>query len=116
MIKIKHCNYHGKNKWNKKIKLLGRCEKMIECEECGKALGIFEGYRHPTMGKKHLLCSPCFDQVNESVARWREFVLANSFNTEGTSYSFNKMVSSFTNLNDDLKNVFKTILSGGKLL
>jgi len=53
---------------------------MVECEECGKTLGIFKGYRHPTMGKKHLLCSPCFDQVNESVARWREFVLANSFN------------------------------------
>ena len=53
---------------------------MTECEECGKTLGIFEGFRHPTMGKKHHLCSPCFDQVNDSVARWREFVLANSFN------------------------------------
>ena len=53
---------------------------MAECEECGKTLGIFNGYRHPTMGKKHHLCSPCFDQVNESVARWREFVIANSFN------------------------------------
>jgi hypothetical protein len=89
---------------------------MIECEECGKTLGIFEGYRHPTMGKKHHICSPCFDQVNESIARWREFVLANSFNNEEISYNFNDIVSSFSNLNNDLKNVFKTILSGGKLL
>jgi len=57
---------------------------MVECEECGKTLGIFEGYQHPTMGKKHHLCSPCFNQVNESVTRWGEFVLANSFNN-GTS-------------------------------
>ena len=53
---------------------------MTECEECGKKLGIFEGYKHPTMGKKHLVCSPCFEQVEDSVAKWREFVVNNSFN------------------------------------
>ena len=53
---------------------------MKECEECGKTLGIFEGYQHPTMGKKHNLCSNCFNNVNESVLKWREFVLSNSFN------------------------------------
>ena len=53
---------------------------MKDCEECGKKLGMLEGYRHPTMGKKHLLCSPCFDQVSDSVARWGEFVRNNSFN------------------------------------
>jgi hypothetical protein len=53
---------------------------MRNCEECGKTLGIFEGYQHPTMGKKHNLCSKCFDNVNESVMKWKEFVLSNSFN------------------------------------
>ena len=53
---------------------------MKECVECGKKLGIFEGYQHPTMGKKHLVCSPCFEHVEESVAKWREFVVNNSFN------------------------------------
>ena len=48
---------------------------MVKCEECGKTLGIFEGYRHPTLGKSHLLCSPCFDQVSESVENWRNAVL-----------------------------------------
>lgn len=55
-------------------------KEMKECEECGKKLGNFEGYNHPTMGKKHHLCSPCFDQVEESVSRWGAFVHANSFN------------------------------------
>jgi hypothetical protein len=59
-------------------------KKMTQCEECGKKLGIFEGYRHPTMGKKHLVCSPCFEQVEESVAKWREFVVNNSFNVNTT--------------------------------
>lgn len=58
---------------------------MVECEECGKTLGIFKAYQHPTMGKKHCLCSSCFDQVNESVNRWRDFVLENSFNNNTTS-------------------------------
>jgi hypothetical protein len=51
---------------------------MNQCEECGKRLGIFEGYRHPTMGTKYHLCSPCFDEVSESVTRWGEFVAANA--------------------------------------
>jgi len=54
---------------------------MKECEECGKKLGILKGYKHPTMGKKHLLCSPCYNQVSDSVEKWRAFVLSNSFNT-----------------------------------
>jgi len=53
---------------------------MKECEECGKKLRTFEGYQHPTLGKKHLVCSPCFEQVEESVAKWREFVIENSPN------------------------------------
>ena len=53
-------------------------ENMKTCEECGKKLGVFEGYRHPTLGKKYLLCSPCFDQVSESVEQWGNFVLSNS--------------------------------------
>jgi hypothetical protein len=52
---------------------------MKKCEECGTTLGIFKGYHHPTMGKGHLLCSKCFDDVNESVTLWQEFVLSNAF-------------------------------------
>jgi len=55
---------------------------MVECVECGKRLGFFEGHYHPTLGKKSLVCGPCFVQVEESVARWRDFILSNSFNPE----------------------------------
>jgi hypothetical protein len=47
---------------------------MKECVECGKNLGIIEGYRHPTMGKDDLLCSHCFDTVFVSVEKYREFI------------------------------------------
>jgi len=53
--------------------------KMKVCEECGKKLRLLKGYRHPTLGKGFNLCSMCFDQVSESVNRWKTFVLANSF-------------------------------------
>jgi hypothetical protein len=52
---------------------------MVKCEECDKKLGILEGYHHPTMGKKYTLCSSCFDEISDSVARWAEFVRENSF-------------------------------------
>ena len=45
---------------------------MKRCEECKKSLGFVEGYRHPIRGKDFLLCSSCFDAINESVVKWRE--------------------------------------------
>ena len=47
---------------------------MKECVDCGKKLGIIEGYRHPVKGKDFLLCSKCFDTVSESVEKWSEFI------------------------------------------
>jgi len=47
---------------------------MKDCVECGKKLGIIEGYRHPTMGKEYLICNHCFDTVIASVDTWQEAV------------------------------------------
>ena len=51
---------------------------MKICEECGKKLGIIEGYQHPTLGKKHTVCGLCFEKVSDSVEKWTEFILNNS--------------------------------------
>lgn len=48
---------------------------MKKCEECGKEFGFFDGYRHLALGKDYLLCSSCFDIVDESLAKWRKFIL-----------------------------------------
>ena len=45
---------------------------MDICEECGKELGLIEGYRHPILGNDILLCSDCFDTVYNSVVKWRD--------------------------------------------
>ena len=47
---------------------------MKECVECQKKLGIIEGYRHPVLGKDHLLCSTCFDTVSKNVEKWSELI------------------------------------------
>jgi len=62
---------------------------MVACVECRKRLGFFEGYYHPTLGKKSLVCSQCFDKVQQSVNQWMEFVLSNSFNPESSEYTLN---------------------------
>ena len=78
--------------------------KMKKCEECGKELKLLKGYKHPTMGKKYPICSPCFVQVSESVARWREFVLSNSFNNISSrndlQLDWKKIMSRFTKIRD----------------
>jgi hypothetical protein len=82
---------------------------MMECEECGKKLGNFEGYRHPTMGKNYLLCSPCFDKVEESVSRWGAFVLTNSFNNGSSKmdskWNWKRVLASSTKIQNLIENV-----------
>lgn len=82
---------------------------MIECEECGKTLGIFEGYKHPTLGKKHYLCSPCYEEVDASVARWREFIHANSFNNGSSKkdlkINLEKLAPNFNQRRNIIENV-----------
>ncbi len=63
-------------------------ERKRKCVECGKALGFFEGYCHPTLGMKYLTCWECFERVELSVQRWGQFVLWNSFNPEAPDPTF----------------------------
>lgn len=61
---------------------------MVNCEECGKKLRFFEGYRHPVMGNKTLLCSVCFNSVSASVDRYRDFISPYNdfFNKENSNF------------------------------
>jgi len=73
---------------------------MTYCKECGKNHSILEDYLHPTLEKKNLLCSTCFDAVSVSVDNWRTFVNANSFNkyssNMGLKIDLNKIFTSFS--------------------
>jgi hypothetical protein len=57
---------------------------MVDCEECGKKLSILQGYRHPALGTRFLVCGKCFDKVNEDMERWSTFCLSDSFNAESS--------------------------------
>ena len=84
---------------------------MTDCKECGKILGLLEGYRHPIYGKSHLLCSICFDTVYESVRKWGEFVVSNSFNKTSPSsdlkINLKKINSIFTRKHENIHNYVK---------
>jgi len=57
---------------------------MINCEECDKKLGILQGYRHPALGKRFLVCRKCYCKIDEDMQRWRKFYLSKSFNAESS--------------------------------
>ena len=57
---------------------------MVKCEECGNKLGILQGYRHPALGKRFLVCGNCFDKVDLSMEKWRVFCVSNLFNSESS--------------------------------
>ena len=100
----------------KKFDSSGGLDKIPKCDECGKKIGIFGGYRHPVCGGNKYVCGNCFTMIDNSVEKWREFVLSNSFNNEKLNYNFNNMFSSFSNLNNNLKKIFTTFLSPGNFL
>lgn len=35
----------------------------VKCSECSKKLSIIEGYYHPKIGKKWLICRKCYDKI-----------------------------------------------------
>ena len=62
-------NFYGEilNRINR-LTLLNLMEiKMGNCSECGKKLRFREGYRHPVLGEKYLVCSDCFDVIDKSI-------------------------------------------------
>ncbi|UCB58284.1 MAG: hypothetical protein JSV67_06710 [Thermoplasmatales archaeon] len=73
---------------------------MSKCVECGKKLGFFKGYCHPTLGKKYYVCGYCFDNVTESVEKYREFIspYVGFFNIEPShdNFKFNNISEQFT--------------------
>jgi hypothetical protein len=78
-------------------------EFMKACEECGEKISLFGSYQHPTLGKRHIVCSPCFDSISASVAQWAEFVKINSFkyqSKESLKLNLNKI---FTPMSDTLE-------------
>lgn len=38
---------------------------MAKCIDCGKKLGILEGYHHLTFGKRWFFCKKCYDKIDE---------------------------------------------------
>lgn len=63
---------------------------MADCEECRKKLGILEGYRHPALGKRFMVCGKCFTKVDKDMARWSRFCLSDSFNSESSIIDIQK--------------------------
>jgi len=57
---------------------------MVDCEECDKKLGFLEGYRHPALGKRFLVCGKCYTKIEEDMVRWRKFCLSDSYNAESS--------------------------------
>jgi len=45
---------------------------MKNCSECGKKLRFFEGYIHPILGKKYLICKKCLDFINRSMGFYKK--------------------------------------------
>ena len=55
---------------------------MVNCNECEKKLVILNGYRHPALGKRFLVCGKCYTKVEEDMIRWSKFCLSDSLNLE----------------------------------
>jgi hypothetical protein len=57
---------------------------MVDCEECDKKLGVLEGYRHPALGTRFLVCGSCYDKIERSMKRWSEFCISDPLIAESS--------------------------------
>jgi len=48
---------------------------MNKCYECGKELSFWESYHHLALGKKELICSECYDVLEENMEEYRDYLL-----------------------------------------
>ncbi len=83
---------------------------MVDCEECDKKLGILEGYRHPALGIRFLVCGKCFDKGYKDMERWNMFCLSDSFNAESSQIdiqgTWNKNISNNPSLQKWFNNLW----------
>jgi len=86
---------------------------MVNCKECKKKLSILEGYRHPALGTKFLVCGLCYDKVNRNMERWSTFCLSDSFTIESSKISieeaWNKNISRDPPLQEWFHNLWDTL-------
>jgi hypothetical protein len=93
----------NRNVLKDELKKIGQKRK---CAECGKNLRLFEGHCHPTMGSGYLVCRECCMKIEQSVERWRRFVLWNSFNPESSDPTF---IDNYPLLKNNKKESYKKI-------
>lgn len=89
---------------------------MNKCIECGKNLGIFEGYRHPVSNRGKYVCRDCFEKIDESMKNWREFIQSNSFNNESMNVSIEAIIKSWTTIKKNLDKIFMNRLGIKKFI
>jgi DNA-binding Lrp family transcriptional regulator len=54
------------------------------CTECGKKLRFFEGYAHPTLGKKKCVCKTCWEKLKTSQTQYSKFLFHALNDEKGT--------------------------------
>jgi hypothetical protein len=86
-------------------------KKMVKCCECGKKLGFLKGYNHPCYGNKYHLCSSCYNTVNDSIERYKEFIAPyiGFFNNKPPKYSIKFNIRGISNHLTENKKVIHNI-------
>jgi hypothetical protein len=64
---------------------------MKKCYECGRELKFWQGYYHPVLGKTELVCSECFDSIEESMDNYRNSIL-NQLKQNKEKHVFNNSI------------------------
>ncbi len=60
----------------------------VKCSECGKKLGIFEGYHHPKIEKRWLFCKSCYNKIDEKNINKKSFIRANKWKCTVCDYIY----------------------------
>ena len=65
--------------------------RHLPCSKRSKELKFWQGHYHPTLGKTEVVCSECFDFVEESMKKYRNFILS-QFKQDEEKHVFNNSI------------------------
>lgn len=60
----------------------------VKCSECGKKLGIFEGYHHSKIEKRWLFCKTCYNKIDEKNINKKSFIRLNKWKCTVCNYIY----------------------------
>jgi hypothetical protein len=85
---------------------------MRLCEKCGNELSFLGQYIHPILGKKYLICYPCYMKLDKIIEQWRTFISTHVDIIELLNFDSKKFKNNFESIVTSIMRTYGYVING----